>query len=335
MATAKKLPSGSYRVRIFDYRDEQNKPHYKSFTAPTKKEAERMASMYKYDPKKELYTFQELMEHYLDSKDNVLSPSTLRAYKCMEKVLLEKYPRFCKKKEITKDDVQELINDMAETKTPKTCKNYNAFISSVLGDSSHFKIKLPQQVKNIYKIPNKAEFKAILDDVKGTELEIPVLLGSFCMMRRSEICGLSLEDIEKDIIHIHSAAVKNKNNEYVSKTTKTVSSDRYIQAPQFIIDIIKEKGYVTNMTPAAISDAFHRVVVRLGINGMVFHGLRHWGASYRHSELNIPTAHIQRDGGWANAATLENIYRHALDDQHKEYSNRINNAFSDIFNDKK
>lgn len=335
MPTAKKLPSGSYRVRIFDYRDEQNKPHYKSFTAATKKEAERMASMYKYDPKKEMYTFSELMEHYLDSKDAVLSPSTLRSYTCMSKTLEEKYPKFCNKKEITQDDVQELINDMAKTKSPKTCKNYNAFISSILGDSSHFKIKLPQQIKEAYKIPNKAEFKAILDAVKGTELEVPVLLGSFCMMRRSEICSLQLSDIDGDIIHIHSAYVKNKDNEYVKKTTKTVSSDRYIQAPGFVIDLIKEKGYVTNMTPAAISDAFHKIIVKLKIDGMVFHGLRHWGASYRHSELNIPTAHIQRDGGWANAATLENIYRHALDDQHKEYSKRINNAFSDIFDGKK
>lgn len=335
MPTAKKLPSGSYRVRVFDYRDEQNKPHYKSFTATTKKEAERMASMYKYDPQKELYTFQELMNHYLESKDAVLSPSTLRSYQCMAKILEEKYPKFCKKKEVTQDDVQELINEMAKTKTPKTCKNYNTFISSVLGPNSHFSIKLPQQIKKQYKVPNQAEFKAILDDVKDTELEIPVLLGSFCMMRRSEVCALQLSDIDGDIIHIHSANVMDADNKYVKKTTKTVSSDRYIQAPQFVIDKIKEKGYITHMTPAAISDAFGRVVRRLGINGMVFHGLRHWGASYRHSELNIPTAHIQKDGGWSNAATLENIYRHALDDQHKAYSKRINNAFSDIFNGKK
>lgn len=335
MPTAKKLPSGNYRVRVFDYRDENNKPHYKSFTAPTKKEAERMASMYKYDPQKELYTFSELMDHYLNNKDAVLSPTTLRSYKSMSKTLEKDYPKFCQKKEITQDDVQKLINTMAKIRSPKTCKNYNGFISAVLGDSSDFNIKLPQQIKRPSKIPNESEFKAILEDVRDTELEIPVWLGSFCMMRRSEICGLKLSDIDGDIIHIHNARVKAVDNKYVEKTTKTVTSDRYIQAPQFIIDKINEKGYVTEMTPGAISDAFHRVVTRLGITGMVFHGLRHWGASYRHSELNIPTAHIQKDGGWKNAATLENIYRHALDDQHKEYSKRINNAFSDAFSDKK
>lgn len=331
MPTAKKMPSGNYKVRIYDYTDENGKMHMKSFTAPTKKEAERMAAMYKYDPRKTDITFKEKMDHYLLTKNNILSPSTLRSYTCMAKTLEKNYPKFVKKKEITQDDVQELINDMAKTKTPKTCKNYNAFVSSILGENTHFSIKLPQQIKNLYKIPNKGEFKAILDTVKGTELEIPVLLGSFCMMRRSEICALKLSDIDGDIIHIKSALVRDSKGNYVGKTTKTVSSDRYIQAPQFLIDMIKEKGYITTLTPAAISDAFHRVVVKLGINGMVFHGLRHWGASYRHSELNIPTAHIQRDGGWSNAATLENIYRHALDDQHKVYSERVNNAFSELF----
>ena len=42
MATAKKLPSGNYRVRVYDKATEK----YKSFTAPTKREAERLASDY-------------------------------------------------------------------------------------------------------------------------------------------------------------------------------------------------------------------------------------------------------------------------------------------------
>ena len=33
------LTSGNYRVQIYDYTDAAGKKHYKSFTAPTKKEA--------------------------------------------------------------------------------------------------------------------------------------------------------------------------------------------------------------------------------------------------------------------------------------------------------
>lgn len=51
MATAKKLPSGSWRCQVYDYTDKNGKRHYKSFTSTDqstkgKREAERMAADY-------------------------------------------------------------------------------------------------------------------------------------------------------------------------------------------------------------------------------------------------------------------------------------------------
>ena len=43
---ARKLPSGSWRARLFLGTDAAGKKHYKSFTAPTKREAERLALNY-------------------------------------------------------------------------------------------------------------------------------------------------------------------------------------------------------------------------------------------------------------------------------------------------
>ena len=43
---ARKLPSGSWRARLFLGEDENGKKHYKSFTAATKREAERLALNY-------------------------------------------------------------------------------------------------------------------------------------------------------------------------------------------------------------------------------------------------------------------------------------------------
>ncbi|WP_243099906.1 hypothetical protein [Clostridium sp. OM05-5BH] len=37
------LPSGNFRVLALDYTDPDGKRHYKSFTAPTKKEARMLA----------------------------------------------------------------------------------------------------------------------------------------------------------------------------------------------------------------------------------------------------------------------------------------------------
>lgn len=47
MPKAKKLPSGNYRCQVFSHKDAQGKKIYKSFTAPTKRQAELLAVEWK------------------------------------------------------------------------------------------------------------------------------------------------------------------------------------------------------------------------------------------------------------------------------------------------
>lgn len=79
MATAKKLPSGSYRVRIFDGVGADGKKKHKSFTADTKKEAEFMAAEYslKRRERPQELTVGEAIDKYIAAKENVLSPTTI------------------------------------------------------------------------------------------------------------------------------------------------------------------------------------------------------------------------------------------------------------------
>ena len=76
---ARKLPSGSWRARLFLGEDEQGKKHYKSFTAPTKRDAEKLALTYEAEQAKvNDISFGKAYENYLALKSNILSPSTLR-----------------------------------------------------------------------------------------------------------------------------------------------------------------------------------------------------------------------------------------------------------------
>ena len=50
MPKAKKTASGKWRVTIYDYKDSTGKIHQKTFTADTKREAERMAAEYQRGP---------------------------------------------------------------------------------------------------------------------------------------------------------------------------------------------------------------------------------------------------------------------------------------------
>lgn len=337
MATAKKLKSGSYRCLVYDGMDGE-KRRYKSFTAATKKEAEFLASKYLMEKKdkntkKSNELFCDEMNRYISNKETVLSPSTIRSYKDIAKVLSIDYSYFYKMKisDIDQEVVQKLINDLSKNKSPKTVRNYHGLISAVIGSNLKLNTTMPQRVQPDLYIPTDKEIKALVQAVKDSELEIPVLLGAFCMMRRGEICGLDVNsDINGNIIHVHHSLVLGSDKEWHLKAPKTTTSDRYIEAPQFVIDRISEVGHITTLTPAALSDAFRRVLVKNNIPIFRFHDLRHYSASIRHA-LGIPDAYIMADGGWRSDNVLKAVYRHTMNDRKKEMSDKANSHFESLF----
>ena len=93
---AKKLPSGSWSARLFLGEDENGKKHYKSFTAATKREAERLALNYAEErATPDRITFKDALARYIESKSNVFSPSTLRGYRQMFDITCLVDPGIC------------------------------------------------------------------------------------------------------------------------------------------------------------------------------------------------------------------------------------------------
>lgn len=88
MATPKKLPSGNWRVRVYDYTDESNVRHYRSFTAATKKECSYMAAEFSQNKSRIAagdLTVAEAIDEYIRVKSEVLSHSTIRGYQTQRK----------------------------------------------------------------------------------------------------------------------------------------------------------------------------------------------------------------------------------------------------------
>lgn len=342
MATAKKLPSGNYRCRIY-VGEEDGKKIYKSFTAPTKKEAEFLATQYlieyentKKKSKNEL-SFKEALKQYIAAKEPVLSPSTIRGYKSVERSLDKKFPSFCKTKvcNITQDDIQEVISQLSLKLSPKSVRNHHGIISSVLGKEMVLKTTMPQRIVPDYHIPTDDEIKNLLKIIEDTEIEIPVLLGAFGMMRRGEICALSLEDIDfkTNTIHVKHSMVKGSDSKWHIKVPKNTSSDRYVHVPEFIITKIKSKGYVTTYKPNSITNTLNEIIARNNLPHFRFHDLRHYSASIRHA-LNIPDAYIMVEGGWKTDTVLKSVYRHALKDKTNEMNNKAISHFNELYDTK-
>ena len=81
---ANKLPSGNYRVQVQVGHDKNGKRIMKSFTAPREWEALKMADDYLHSHSLSSYsdkmTVYDAMNFYIESRSNILSPSTIRGY---------------------------------------------------------------------------------------------------------------------------------------------------------------------------------------------------------------------------------------------------------------
>lgn len=341
MATARKLPSGNYRCRVY-LGKKDGKDIYKSFTATTKKEAEYKANTFLVNSNKRKKqaneeTFINSLDKYINLKESVLSPSTIRGYKSLKRNFEENFPDFCNMKlcDISQDDIQKVISTLAKDKKPKTVKNYHGIISAILGSEMVIKTTMPQKIIPDLYIPTDDDIKILIQATKNTELEIPILLGAFCMMRRGEICGLSISDIDfkTNTIHVQHSLVIDDDKKWHLKAPKNSNSDRFVNAPDFVVDKIKEKGYITKLSPDNISTNFSRILKKNNIPHFRFHDLRHYSASIRHA-LNIPDAYIMAEGGWKSDTILKSVYRHAMKDKKDEMAEKAKNHFSKIYDTK-
>lgn len=312
-----KLPSGSYRIRKM-YKGKM----YTVITEykPTQKDALQLlsAAMDKREITASRMNFKAAADSYMESKSNILSPSTIRGYNVILKNLSD-----CFLEEsvydITAMDVQTEINNYSVSHSPKTVRNAHGFISAVLRSFNADLIlntSLPQKLKNEPYIPSDSDVKEIIAASSDTRYEIPILLAVYGL-RRSEICALTLNDINGNFVTINKSKVPDKNGNFVIKTTKTEESTRKIFLPDEIIEKIKENGVIYDGDPSRISRFLMKQQDKLGLPHFSLHKLRHYYASMSHS-LGIPDQYIMEAGGWKTDNVLKSVYQHAMQDKKDE-----------------
>ena len=303
---ARQLPSGSWNCRIMV--DGQSY----SFTHSDKKTVMRMASDFadEYRRKMDNPTLLERMREYIAENEERLSPSTVRSYNGMIRMIEERSPRIAGKRlsAITEQDVSDIVRTL---RTLKTKRNYVNFIHACTGKSAG---KLTGVSSKRVHVPTELEVKGLLQIFRNTELEVPIMLAAYGGLRRGEICALRMSDIDGDFVHVSRAVVRDQSGAWVTKDPKTASSVRSVLLPHFVIERIQAQGYITHLLPSQVSNRFWKKQRNLGIPPYCFHSLRHFHASYLHY-LNIPDAYIMQRGGWSTPSVMQSIYRHALEDK--------------------
>ena len=335
MATPKKLPSGSWNCKVYDYTDENGKRHYRSFTAPTKKECSLLAAEFSANKQrisKGNLTVAEALEEYVSIKKAVLSPTSIRSYDSMRRnrfKSINNMPVYS----LTNTDVQKWINSLAKKLSSKSVYNTHGFLISVLdmfAPEMRIKVKLPRKKKKELYVPSDDDVNQILELVEGTDLEIAILFAAYGPLRRGEICALTSDDIRENIVSVSKAMVRDGNNHWIIKEPKTDSSYRTVEMPDFVIDKVKDiKGPIIKVKPDTLTTQFRRVFKNTDIPQFRFHDLRHYSASIMHA-IGIPDQYIMARGGWATDGVMKSVYRNTLDEQTKKMNTIINDYFINL-----
>lgn len=268
-------------------------------------------------------TFESCCDKYIELKRNVISPSTIAGYKKLKSYISDEL-KSKKILSVTQVDIQNEINNFAVGHSPKYVRNLHGFISAVLKTfrpTMNIHTTLPQKRKFTHTLPTTEGVKMILDASAGTPYHIPFQL-AVLGMRRSEICGVTIDDINGNILTIDKASVYDEDYKLVTKDTKTTESTREIFLPDSLVAEIRESGTIFDYQPQALTRALHRYQDKLGLERFRLHDFRGYFASYAHSQ-GIPDVYILKMGGWKTDFVMKSVYRDALKEKNQEMQEKI------------
>lgn len=257
-------------------------------------------------------------------------------------------------------DIQRFYTIQLERVKPTTVIHYHAVIHRALKyavktdlilSNPADKVDRPRKEAFQAGFYDKDELNALFAVVKGSQLEIPVMLAGFYGLRRSEVLGLKWDaiDFNNNTITIrHTITTFNVDGKRVtvaSDTTKTKSSMRTLPlVPLFrerllalkaeqqenqrlsgksynmrYIDYIcvDEIGELT--APNYITGAFPKLLERSGLRRIRFHDLRHSCASMLLAN-GVAMKQIQEWLGHSDFSTTANIYAHL------DYNSKLSSA---------
>jgi integrase len=339
MAKIEKLPSGTYRTRVYYLDPFSGKNKSKSIIGSSPKEVRMNEAEFRLSLQKRVGQFDitvgEALNKFIDDHVNVLSPATIRGYISLKNNHYQSI-KHIKAHALTLPDVQREINDMAANLSPKTIHNYYSLLTKALRYVKcpiDFECTFPQKVIKEMEIPTQEEVSIVLDSITNPDIKIAVLLAATLGLRRSEISGVQMSniDFENRLITIDSAVVYDKDCNFVNKVTKNPKSKRTLEIPDILYDeIIKKKGQdgaLVNRTPASISESFRKIVKKCPVKYFTLHQLRHFYASVM-LKLNVPDMYAMRRMGHSTSKMLKSVYQHVFQDEQKKISSNINDFFN-------
>lgn len=214
--------------------------------------------------------------------------------------------------------------------------------------------KAQQYIGSYY---NANELKTLLDCLEGDPLRMPIILGAYYGLRRSEALGLKWDaiDFETGVISIRHKVVNVGTELMGLDVMKTKSSYRTLPLiPAVAEELKREKARQTEMQrvlrssynrqyldyicvdaignllrPQYVTSHFGTILDQHNLKKIRFHDLRHSCASLLLAN-EVPMKMIQDWLGHSDMGTTANIYSHIDSSSKKESANAIGNALGEL-----
>ena len=295
-------------------------------------------------------TFQDVSKIWCDAKRPIVKHSTMCAYLLTLQTHL--LPWFGTMETIAECDVQQFVIDKcASGLARKTVRDMVAVLKSIVkyGNNHgifHFEeweIEYPTDTENKLLPTLSLNHQRILMNhliEQPTQQNIGVLLALCTGMRIGEVCALQWEDVDftQRIITVRHTVgriynCELKTTERIHTSPKTKNSCREIPISKQLFQSLKtvrkqsQSPYVVGTStqskePRSYRDYFSRLLKRLNIPHLVFHGLRHTFAT-RCIESQCDYKTVSVILGHSNVATTLNLYVHPNLSQKKKCIDRM------------
>ena len=368
------LKNGRYYA-VLNYRNAggQRKTKWISLGLPEKgnkrkAEAELARLRAEFEPPKEAgdlssdMLFADYLLEWLEIAKGRLAHATYGAYQGLLKSTI--VPYFRKKKltlrELEARHLQMFYSEMLRRVPPNTVIHYHAVIHSAL----KYAVKTDMLVQNVAdKVdrPKKNSFQPVFlsaeemqkmfEALRGTKLELPVLVAAFYGLRRGEVVGLKWDAIDfeantLEVKHIVTqASIDGKKVLVQADRAKTKSILRTLPLVPPIRDrLLMLKGQQDTyrrlcgksynrdylgylcvdeigniIRPNYVSEQFPKLLEKNGLRPIRFHDLRHSCASLLLAN-GVPMKQIQEWLGHSDFSTTANIYTHL------DYASKLSSA---------
>ena len=368
------LKNGRYYA-VLNYRNAggQRKTKWISLGLPEKgskrkAEAELARLRAEYEPPKEVgdlssdMLFADYLLEWLEIAKGRLAVATYSSYAAMIKKPVGPYfrQRNLTLRELEARHLQMFYSEMLRKVKPNTVIHYHAIIHSAL----KYAVKTDMLVQNVAdKVdrPKKNSFQPVFlsaeemqkmfEALRGTKLELPVLVAAFYGFRRGEVLGLKWDaiDFERGTISVirtvTTITLDGKQTEIEQQSAKTKSSLRTLPLigsfREYFLQVKETQelnkqvcgncynheydGFVfvdelgERMRANYLTSAFPKFLEEHGLRRMRFHDLRHSCASLLLAN-GVPLKHIQEWLGHSDFTTTANIYAHL------DYKSKITSA---------